>query len=110
MIGGPTGPLQALNVYATVMPTGDEYSVVDDNITGIDNPCDGTTDCALTENKPWQFFALDPTMKSNIAGAPGGTTRGTWTGWLFDAKPGVDHVYVATQQGATGGVVIAELP
>jgi hypothetical protein len=110
LIGGPTGPLQALTVYATVMPTGDEYSVVDDNITGIDNPCDGTTDCALTEIKPGQFFALDPTMKSNIAGAPGGTTRGTWTGWLFDAKPGVDHVYVATQQGATGGVVIAELP
>jgi hypothetical protein len=92
------------------MPTGDEYSVVDDNITGTDNPCDGTTDCALTEIKPGQFFALDATMKSNIAGAPGGTTRGTWTGWLFDAKPGVDHVYVATQQGATGGVVIAELP
>ncbi|MEY3683759.1 MAG: hypothetical protein RIS62_469, partial [Chloroflexota bacterium] len=109
-IGGPTGPLQALTVYATVMPTGDEYSVVDDNITGTDNPCDGTTDCALTEIKPGQFFALDATMKSNIAGAPGGTTRGTWTGWLFDAKPGVDHVYVATQQGATGGVVIAELP
>ena len=110
LIGGPTGPLQALTVYATVMPTGDEYSVVDDNITGTDNPCDGTTDCALTEIKPGQFFALDATMKSNIAGAPGGTTRGTWTGWLFDAKPGVDHVYVATQQGATGGVVIAELP
>ena len=110
LIGGPTGPLQALTVYATVMPTGDEYSIVDDNITGIDNPCDGTTDCALTEIKPGQFFALDATMKSNIAGAPGGTTRGTWTGWLFDAKPGVDHVYVATQQGATGGVVIAELP
>ena len=110
LIGGPTGPLQALTVYATVMPTGDEYSIVDDNITGTDNPCDGTTDCALTEIKPGQFFALDATMKSNIAGAPGGTTRGTWTGWLFDAKPGVDHVYVATQQGATGGVVIAELP
>jgi hypothetical protein len=110
LIGGPTGPLQALTVYATVMPTGDEYSVVDDNITGIDNPCDGTTDCALTEIKPGQFFALDPTMKSNIAGAPGGTTRGTWTGWLFDAKPGVNNVYVATQQGSAGGVVVTELP
>lgn len=111
LIGGSTGPLQALTVYATVMPTGDEYSIVDDNITGTDNPCDGaTTECSTTEIKPGQFFALDATMKSNIAGAPGGTTRGTWTGWLFDAKPGVDHVYVATQQGATGGVVIAELP
>ncbi len=111
LIGGPTGPLQALTVYATVMPTGDEYSIVDDNITGTDNPCDGaTTECAPTEIKPGQFFELTPAMKSNIAGAPGGTTRGTWTGWLFDAKPGVDHVYIATQQGATGGVVIAELP
>ena len=111
LIGGPTGPLQALTVYATVMPTGDEYSIVDDNITGTDNPCDGaTTECAATEIKPGQFFELTAAMKSNIAGAPGGTTRGTWTGWLFDAKPGVDHVYIATQQGATGGVVIAELP
>ena len=111
LIGGPTGPLQALTVYATVMPTGDEYSIVDDNITGTDNPCDGaTTECATAEIKPGQFFELTAAMKSNIAGAPGGTTRGTWTGWLFDAKPGVDHVYIATQQGATGGVVIAELP
>ena len=111
LIGGSTGPLQALGVYATVMPTSDEYSIVDDNITGVDNPCDGnTTDCALNEIKPGQFFELTAAMKSNLAGAPGGTAKGTWTGWLFAAKPGVDHVYVATQQGTTGGVVIAELP
>lgn len=111
LIGGPTGPLQALTVYATVMPTGDEFSIVDDNITGTDNPCDGvsTTECPAAEIKPGQFFELTAAMKSNIAGATNGT-RGTWTGWLFDAKPGVDHVYIATQQGATGGVVIAELP
>lgn len=109
LIGGPTGPLQALTVYATVMPTGDEYSIVDDNITSTDDPCDGTTDCALTEIKPGQFFELSAAMKSNIAGATDGT-RGTWTGWLFDAKPGVDNVYIATQQGSSGGVVIAELP
>jgi hypothetical protein len=111
LIGGPTGPLQALGVYATVMPTSDEYSIVDDNITGVDNPCDGNAlDCVGNEIKPGQFFELTAAMKSNLAGAPGGTTRGTWTGWLFAAKPGVSSVYVATQQGATGGVVIAELP
>ena len=111
LIGGSTGPLQALGVYATVMPTRDEYSIVDDNITGIDNPCDGNAaDCVGNEIKPGQFFELTAAMKSNLAGAPGGTTRGTWTGWLFAAKPGVSNVYVATQQGATGGVVIAELP
>ena len=111
MIGGPTGPLQALAVYATVMPISDEYSIVDDNITGIDNPCDGNAaDCVGNEIKPGQFFELSAAMKSNLAGAPGGTTRGTWTGWLFAAKPGVSNVYIATQQGASGGVVIAELP
>jgi hypothetical protein len=111
LIGGPTGPLQALGVYATVMPTSDEYSIVDDNITGVDNPCDGNAlDCVGNEIKPGQFFELTAAMKSNLAGAPGGTTRGTWTGWLFAAKPGVSSVYVATQQGATGGAVIAELP
>jgi hypothetical protein len=111
LIGGSTGPLQALGVYATVMPTSDEYSIVDDNITGVDNPCDGNAlDCVGNEIKPGQFFELTAAMKSNLAGAPGGTAKGTWTGWLFAAKPGVDHVYVATQQGTTGGVVIAELP
>ena len=111
LIGGPAGPLQALGVYATVMPTSDEYSIVDNNITGVDDPCDGNAaDCVGNEIKPGQFFELSAAMKSNLAGAPGGTTRGTWTGWLFAAKPGVSSVYVATQQGATGGVVIAELP
>ena len=111
LIGGPAGPLQALGVYATVMPTSDEYSIVDNNITGVDDPCDGNAaDCVGNEIKPGQFFELSAAMKSNLAGAPGGTTRGTWTGWLFAAKPGVSNVYVATQQGASGGVVIAELP
>ena len=111
LIGGPAGPLQALGVYATVMPTSDEYSIVDNNITGVDDPCDGNAaDCVGNEIKPGQFFELSAAMKSNLAGAPGSTTRGTWTGWLFAAKPGVSSVYVATQQGATGGVVIAELP
>ena len=111
LIGASSGPLQALTVYATVMPSGDEYSAVDDNITGTDNPCDGfdASQCTATELKPGQFFELSAAQKSNLAGATDGS-RGTWTGWLFAAKPGVDHVYVATQQGATGGVVITELP
>lgn len=111
LIGGSSGPLSALSVYATVMPTGDEYSIVDDNITATDSPCDGfAADCPATEIKPGQFFELTTAIKSRIAGGDGATTRGTWTGWLFDAKPGRASVYVATQQGATGGVVIAKLP
>jgi hypothetical protein len=108
--GGSTAPLAALTVYATVMPTGDEYSIVDDNITATDNPCDGfSSDCAATEIKPGQFFELTSAMRSKIAGGDG-TSRATWTGWLFGAKAGLDSVYIATQQAATGGVVIAKLP